>query len=45
MATKSKNSGFNAPTYGTMHPKGTRVRKNPDGTVSVIEPKKKNGKK
>ena len=45
MATKTKRSGFDVPTYGTRHPKGTQVKKNSDGTVTVVEPKKKTGKK
>ena len=45
MAGKRKNSGFDAPTYGTMSPKGTKIKKNPDGTITLIEPKKKPAKK
>lgn len=45
MAEKSKKqqskSGFNAPVYGTVHAKGSKIKKNPDGTISIIEPKKK----
>lgn len=49
MATKSrKRSGFDAPTYGTLCPKGTKIKKNPDGTITLVEPdekKKKSSKK
>lgn len=47
MATKKGNSGFNGPTIGTRHPKGSTVRRNSDGTVTVVPPKKssKKGKK
>lgn len=40
-----KHSGFDAPVYGVRHPKGTKVKKNPDGTVTLIPPKKKDDKK
>ena len=43
---KSKHSGFEAPTIGTVHPKGSVIKKNPDGTIRIVEPKKKtSGKK
>lgn len=43
MATKTKprNSSFNGPCIGTVHSKGTKVKKNPDGTITLEEPKKK----
>ena len=31
-------SGFDAPTIGTVLPKGTKIRHNPDGTVTLIPP-------
>lgn len=40
----SKRSGFDAPTYGTLHPRGTKIKKNPDGTITLVEPKKKKKK-
>ena len=47
---KGNGTGFAAPTIGVLHPKGSTIRKNADGTVSVIPPKKsgsskKSGKK
>lgn len=42
---RPRHSGFETPTYGTVHAKGTKVRKNKDGTVTIIEPKKKDDKK
>ena len=47
-AKNSRKSGFNVPTYGTLHPKGTKIKKNPDGTITLVEPdekKKKSTKK
>ena len=47
MATRKK-SGFDAPTYGKLYAKGTKIKKNPDGTVTLVEPdekKKKSAKK
>lgn len=38
---KKRNSGFDAPTIGKVVPKGTKWKKNPDGTVSPIYPKDK----
>ena len=43
--SRPKHSGFDAPIYGTVHPKGSKIKKNPDGTVDIIEPKKKKKKK
>ena len=43
MAEK-RNSGFDAPTIGKVYPKGTRIKRNPDGTATLIPPKK-SGKK
>lgn len=46
MATKTKKrSGFDVPTYGVSYAKGTKIKKNPDGTVSLEEPKKKKNTK
>lgn len=50
MATKKtsntkKHSGFEAPTIGTVYPKGTTFKKNPDGTMSPVFPKKGKAKK
>ena len=44
MAEQKKHSGFEAPVYGTVIPKGTRWKKNPDGTSTPIYPKKKDEK-
>lgn len=41
-----KGTGFNAPTIGNRHPKGATIRKNKDGTITVVPPKStKKGKK
>lgn len=45
MAEKKMHSGFEAPTIGEVMPKGTRIKKNPDGTISYVLPKKKTDKK
>ena len=39
MADRKEESGFNAPMIGTVHPKGSTIRKNPDGTVTIVPPK------
>ena len=36
---EKKKSGFDAPAIGTLLPKGTTFRKNPDGTVTPVPPK------
>lgn len=36
-----KHSGFEAPTKGTVYPKGSTIKKRKDGTVYVAPPKKK----
>lgn len=42
MADKNKHSGFEAPVIGGKpYPKGTTIKKNKDGTVTVVKPKKK----
>ena len=40
MATK-KGTGFKAPNIGKALPKGSRIKRNSDGTVSVAKPRKK----
>ena len=35
-----KHSGFEAPIYGTTLPKGMKLKKNADGTVSRVPVKK-----
>ena len=40
-----KHSGFEAPAIGTRVPDGTTWKKNPDGTISPVYPKKKSGGK
>ena len=42
MKTKRpKHSGFEAPCIGEVHPKGTTIKTNPDGTISLILPETK----
>ena len=43
MASKKtpKKSGFNAPTIGTVHPKGSKIVQLPNGRIKIVEPKKK----
>lgn len=36
-----KGTGFAAPTIGTKHPKGSTIKKNSNGTISIVPPKKK----
>lgn len=43
--TNTKRSGFDAPIYGTVLPKGTKFKKNPNGTITPIQPTKKKKKK
>ena len=38
--TKPAHSGFDAPVYGKVWPKGTTVKQNADGTVTLVPPKK-----
>ena len=46
MSTKTpKHSGFEAPTIGHVLPDGTKFKKNPDGTLTPIYPKKQTDKK
>ena len=40
MANKKK-SGLNVPTYGKAFPRGTKFKRNSDGTVRPVLPKKK----
>lgn len=35
---RPKGSGFEAPAIGTIYPEDSTIRKNPDGTVSIIPP-------
>lgn len=45
MAKKSdKKSGFSGPAIGKTMPKGTTVKKNKDGTVTLVQPKKSKSK-
>ena len=34
------HSGFEAPVIGELHPKGTTIKHNPDGTITLVPPKK-----
>ena len=36
----TKKSGYNAPTIGEVHPKGSKIKQNPDGTITIVPPKK-----
>lgn len=36
-----RHSGFDAPVYGNVHPTGSKIKKNADGTITIVEPKKK----
>ena len=36
--TRPRHSAFEAPIYGTIHPKGTKIRRLPDGLIELIEP-------
>ncbi len=36
-----RGSGFDCPAIGTVHPKGTKIKRNPNGTITLILPKKK----
>ena len=40
----NKKSGFDAPAYGTMQPKGTKVKQKANGRIELIPPKKKGTK-
>ena len=44
MATKKKGTGFAGPTVGTVHPKGSTVKRNKDGTITIVPPKSKKKK-
>lgn len=35
-----KKTGFDAPTVGIVHPKGSTIRYNDDGTVTIVHPSK-----
>ena len=43
MATKKKTA-FSGPTIGTKYPKGSTIKRNADGTITIVPPKK-NSKK
>ncbi|MBQ7372878.1 MAG: hypothetical protein IJW67_13550 [Blautia sp.] len=38
--SEKKHSGFDAPTYGELLPKGTKIIHNPNGTISHVFPDK-----
>lgn len=38
---KPMYSGFDCPVIGELHPKGTTVKRNPDGTITLVPPKAK----
>ena len=40
-----KHSGFEAPTVGVVHSKGSKIKRNKDGTISVVQPKSKSSKR
>ena len=40
-----KGTGFGGPTIGTKHPKGSTIKRNADGTITVVPPKKSSSKK
>ena len=37
-----RQTAFSGPTIGVIHPKGSTVKKNEDGTVTIVHPKKNN---
>lgn len=43
--SRPKGTGFAGEAYGTPYPKGTKVVKNNDGTVKLVQPKEKKKKK
>ena len=45
MAEKRKGSGFKAPAIGEPQPKGTTIKHNKDGTITLVPPKKAKSKK
>lgn len=36
-----RKSGFSGDPIGIVHAKGSTIKKNPDGTVTIVPPKKK----
>lgn len=40
-----RRSGFDNPTIGTIHPKGSKIINNKDGTISIVPPDKPGEKK
>ena len=45
MDEKKRGSGFDAPVIGEIAPEGSVIRKNPDGTISILPPQKASCKK
>lgn len=39
--TRSGNPNFEAPLIGKRYPKGTTVKRNKDGTITLVPPKAK----
>ena len=39
--TNNRGTGFAGKVSGKTHPKGSTIKKNADGTVSIVPPKKK----
>lgn len=35
---RPQKSGFDAPVYGTVHPKGSTIKRNKDGTITIVHP-------
>ena len=42
---KNKGTGFAGPAIGTVHPKGSTVRRLPNGRIEIVEPKAKSKRK
>ena len=40
-----RGTGFACPTIGIVHPKGSTIKKNADGTITIVPPKKSSAKK
>lgn len=39
--TKKQGTAFAGNPVGTVHAKGSTIKKNPDGTITIVPPKKK----
>lgn len=39
--TKKRGTAFAGDPIGVVHAKGSTIKKNPDGTVTIVPPKKK----